>query len=74
MVVIGSLGGGQGHRQLGADPARAGGEHEDPVADVDALVDVVGDEQDGDAALLPHPQHQVFQVLPGLRVHRISIQ
>ena len=41
---------GQVDRQVGADPARARGQDDDPVADVDALVDVVGDQQDGDAA------------------------
>jgi len=60
----------QAHRDVGADPAGRAGEHDDPVAGVDALVDVVGDQQDGDVPLAAHPQHEVLQVFPGLRVHR----
>ena len=61
---------GQVHRQVRADAPWTRGEHDHPVADVDALVDVVGYQQDGDVPLPAHPEHQVLQVLPGLRVHR----
>jgi hypothetical protein len=30
----------------------------------------VGDQQDGHVPLAAHPQHEIFQVLPGLRIHR----
>ena len=61
---------GQAYRQVRADPPGTGGEHDHPVAGVDALVDVVGYQQDRDVTFPPHPQDQVLQVLPGLRVHR----
>jgi hypothetical protein len=60
----------QADRDVSTDPAGRRGQHDHPVAGVDALVDVVGDQQDGDVPLTAHPQHEVLQVLPGLRVHR----
>jgi hypothetical protein len=60
----------QVHRHVRANPAWPWGQHDHPVAEVDALVDVVGHDQDGDVPLAPDPQDQVFEILPGLRVHR----
>ena len=41
---------------------------DDPVREVDRLVDVVGDEEDRDPELLADAQHEVLEVAPGLRV------
>jgi len=60
----------QVHRQIGQDAPRPRGEHDDPVPDAQALVDVVRDDQDRDAALGPHPQRQVLQILARLGVDR----
>ena len=61
-----------GQRDVGDLGDRAGrprqGDH--PVGQVDGLVDVVRDEHDRDADLLPHPQDEVLKLEPGLRVHR----
>src|SRR4051812_49150317 len=45
-------------------------EHDDAVGEIHRLVDVVGDEQDGDAVFLAHAQHEVLEVAAGLCVHR----
>ena len=50
------------------DNARRLAEHDDVVGQVDALVDVVGDDQDGDAQLRLDVQQQVLELCPGLRV------
>src|SRR5215211_6098061 len=47
---------------------RRGREHDDPVRQVDRLVDVVGHEQHGHAELLADAQHEVLQVAARLRV------
>src|SRR5829696_9107531 len=49
---------------------RRGREDDDPVAEVDGLVDVVGHEDDGDAVPATQVQHQVLQVRAGLSVDR----
>jgi hypothetical protein len=54
---------------LGHHAGRAG-QHRHPVREVDRLVDVVGDEHDRHAEPLAHPQDEVLELEPGLRVHR----
>jgi hypothetical protein len=58
------------HGQVSADMPGRAGEDDDPVTGVDALVDVVGDEQDGDATVAAQPKDEVFQVFPGLGIDR----
>ena len=50
------------------DPPRPRGQYGDPLAEVDGLVDAVGDEQDGLAGGPPDAQQLVLQRLAGLRV------
>src|SRR5215217_2250796 len=45
-------------------------EHDHAVGEVHRLVDVVGDEQDRDAVLLAHAEHEVLELRPRLRVDR----
>jgi hypothetical protein len=61
---------GQGDVHDLGDHARRPGQHHDPVRQVDRLVDVVRHEDDRDPELLAHPQDEVFEFEPGLRVHR----
>jgi len=61
---------GQGDVHDLGDHARRPGQHHDPVPEVDRLVDVVRHEHDGHPELLAHPQDQVLELEPGLRVHR----
>ena len=68
--MIWSRCGGQVDGQVGDDARRGAGQHEHPVAEVDALVDVVGDQQHRAAVLAAHPQQQVLELGPGLRVDR----
>src|SRR5262249_1137759 len=44
------------------------GKHNDTVREVDRLVDIVGDQNDGDVETVSDLRHQVFQVGTGLRV------
>ena len=60
----------QRHLHHLADRSRRRGQHDDPVSQVDRLVDVVRHEDDRDAELVAHPQDEVFELEPGLRVHR----
>ena len=39
---------------------------DDPVREVDGLVDVVSDEQDRDPELLAHREHEILEVTAGL--------
>jgi hypothetical protein len=60
---------GEPDRQIQDDPgAGARGEDDDAVADVDALVDVVGEEHDGRAVGAVDLQEQVLQLFAGLGV------
>ena len=59
----------QRHLEHLAHLGRRGRQDDDPVAQVDRLVDVVGDEDDRDVVLAPHGQHEVLEVGAGLRVH-----
>ena len=45
-------------------------EHDDPVGEVDGLVDVVRDEEDRDPVLLAHAEHEVLEVASCLCVDR----
>jgi hypothetical protein len=62
--------GGQVHDQLVLHHGRRGGQHQHPLAQVDRLVDVVRDEQDGHPEPPPQRADQVLQVRAGLRVDR----
>src|SRR3954454_948840 len=46
------------------------GEHDDAIGEIHRLVDVVRDEQDGDAVLLAHAQHEILEVAACLCVDR----
>src|SRR5262249_49360237 len=45
-------------------------EDDDPVGEVDRLVDVVRDEQDRDAELVAHLQDEILEITAGLGVDR----
>src|SRR5919108_3051907 len=51
-------------------PRRSMRQHDDPIRQIDGLVDVMRHEEDRDAELLAHPQDEVLEVAPGLRVDR----
>lgn len=46
------------------------GEHDDPIGEVDRLVDVMRDDDDCDAQLAAHGENQILQPVSGLRVDR----
>src|SRR5437867_608310 len=56
------------HRDLGEDPARPGGQHDDLVGQVGGLHHAVGDEQDRFPLDLPQPEDLVLQGLAGQRI------
>src|SRR6266568_2651897 len=60
----------QGHVHDLADHAGRCGQHHHAVGEVDRLVDVVGDEDNGDVEFIAHPQDQVLELEAGLRVDR----
>ena len=69
-VVSWSRSSGRSIARSSATTVGDGGQHDHPLAEVDRLVDVVGDEQQGHAEALPHRADQVLEVGPGLRVDR----
>ena len=52
------------------EPAGAGAEHGDPLAQVHSLVDAVGDEDDGLARGAPDAQEFLLELFPGLGIQR----
>ena len=56
--------------QLGLDLARVRREQQDPTADRDRLLDRVGDEEHGEAGVVPEPQQLVLHLAAGERVER----
>ena len=57
-------------RQLGDDPARPGREHQDPVGEVERLLDVVADQDHGARVLAQRRRQPLLHLGPGDRVER----
>ena len=55
---------------ISTDARRPAAHNGDPVAEQDGLLDVVGDEDDGDLVLLPHPQQELVHAEPRDGVER----
>ena len=58
------------HGDIVDDAARAGAHDQDSVAECDGLVDIMGDEQDGDADFGPYVEQNMLHHRSGLRVER----
>jgi hypothetical protein len=65
VAVLGARG---GSAELGDDPGRAGREHRDPVGEVERLLDVVGDEDDGARVGAQRPGEPLLHLGAGDRV------
>src|SRR5581483_25811 len=63
--VVEAAGTGNVDAELVDDAARAAGEHQHPVTEADGLPHVVGDEDDDDPGLLPHPLELVVEQVAG---------
>ena len=59
-----------GTGEVGHDPAGVAAEHDDPLAEEDRLLDVVGDHDHGDAGVGPDLADEDLHVLLGLHVQR----
>ena len=54
----------QRHRDILRHRAGRGAQHDDALRDIERLIEIVGDEQDGQPEIAPELQQQVLQLRP----------